>query len=332
MNLISMDFETGVNQFYLLIFLILLPLMCFGQVDPLEKGFKSYSIETEDDTIQFYIYNPYDIDKQHLFIHVDGSYPAPLWIETNPCCVTLDPFTYDLIPEEYAYIVISKHGFPFSDTEDFEVPEDYWKKNTLDFRVEWVNRVIKYIQKELFTPERIVLVGTSQGTDVAVKLAAINQDVTHLGFWVGGGLPQLMEFIMFERKKAIAGEITEMEASRRIDSLLTQFEIMFDDPSPDLKWDGNSYLSYVSFSEPPIQNLLKLDIPIYVAVGTKDENVAVENSYIIPVEFIRHRKKNLTFRQLPNYDHNFFEITESGSKIDRFDEVTKDFIKWLEED
>jgi len=64
-------------------------------------------------------------------------------------------------------------------------------------------------------------------------------------------------------------------------------------------WDGNSYLSYVSFSEPPVDNLLKLDIPIYLAVGTKDGNVAVENSYIIPIEFIRHRKKESNFSAIP---------------------------------
>ncbi|SMO58195.1 alpha/beta hydrolase family protein [Gracilimonas mengyeensis] len=311
--------------------LLLIPALCFAQITPGDKGFREYTIEAPNDTINFYLYAPRDLQKDHLFIHIDGSYPAPLWIETNPCCSTMDPFSYNLIPDNYAYVVISKHGFPFSDKEDFTVPSNYWEKNTLDFRVERVNRVIKYIQQEIFQPENIVLVGTSQGTDVAAKLATLNKDVTHLGFWAGGGLPQLMEFIMFVRKDAIAGKISEVEATKRIDSLLVQFERMFQDPSPHKMWDGNSYLSYVSFSEPPVQHLLKLDIPIYVAVGTLDKNVAVENSYIIPVEFIRHRKKNLTFRQFPNYDHNFIEITETGQEIDQFDTVTKDFIQWLEE-
>ena len=295
----------------------------FAQINPSEKGFDKYQIETENDTINFYIYNPKNITKKHFFIHIDGSYPAPLWIETNPCCVTLDPFNYDLIPEEYAYVVISKHGFPFSDKEDFKTPKDFWKKNTLDFRVSRANQVIKYIQKNIFKPEEIVVVGTSQGTDVTAKLATINKDITKIGFWAGGGLPQLMEFIMFARKDAIAGKITEFEATKRIDSLLIQFEKMFENPTPEKMWDGNSYLSYVSFSEPPVANLLKLDIPIYVAIGTKDENVAVENSYIIPIEFIRHRKKNLTFRQFPNYDHGFVEKMEKGKEIDRFDKVTR---------
>lgn len=320
--------RTNIEWRIILLILFLSYSSIYAQLNPKDKGFQSYQVITENDTIDYYIYNPKNIKKKHLFIHVDGSYPSPLWIETSPCCVTLDPFNYNLIPEDYAYVVISKHGFPFSDKEDFKIPKNFWKKNTLDFRVERVNQVIKDIQKKLFKPKEIVLVGTSQGTDVVAKLATLNKDVTKIGFWAGGGLPVMMEFIMFVRKKAISGQISEIEASKKIDSLFIQFEKMFDDPSPKKMWDSNSYLSYVSFSEPPVKSLLKLDIPIYVAIGTKDENVAVENSYIIPIEFIRHRKKNLTFKHFPNYDHGFVELKD-GKEIDRFDQVTKDFIKWI---
>lgn len=305
-------------------------LNSYCQINPNDKGFNAYQIITKNDTIDFYVYNPENIVKKNLLIHIDGSYPAPLWIESNPCCVSLDPFNYKIIPKDYAYEVISKHTFQFSGKEDFKVSKKFWKKNTLDFRVGRVDKVIKYIQAKLFKPEKIVVVGTSQGTDVASKLATINKDITHLGFWAGGGLSQLMEFIMFARKDALSGKITEEEAAEKIDMLLSQFKEMFADPSPEKMWEGNSYLSYVSFSEPPLQNLLKLKIPIFVAVGTKDENVAVENSYVIPVEFIRHGKKNLTFKQYPNYDHGFSEKV-NGQDADRFDEVCLEFFKWLNE-
>jgi len=318
-------------KYFLFILLVFITGVNIAQINPSTKGFVRYQIETPNDTIEFFIYNPKKVAKKHLFIHVSGSYPAPLWIETDPCCVTLDPLNTDIIPEDYAYVVISKYSFPFSNKEDFKTPQKFWDKNTLDFRVERTNKVIEYIQNHIFKPEKIVLVGTSQGTDVVSKLATINKDITHIGFWSGGGLPQLMEFIMFVRKEAISGKITEREAAKKIDSLFKQFETMFNDPSPKKMWDENSYLSYVSYSEPPVKHLLKLDIPIYVAVGTKDDNVAVENSYIIPIEFIRNRKKNLTFKQLVNYDHNFIEILANGEEVDRTDEVTIDFIKWLNE-
>ena len=314
-----------------IILICLITYFGFAQIAPADKGFEHYSIASNGDTINFFIRNPEGLDRKKLFIHVDGSYPAPLWIESSPCCVTLDPFNYDLIPKEFAYVVISKHGFPFSAKENFKLPENYWIKNTLDFRVKRVNKVINYIQKYIFLPEEIVLVGTSQGTDVVAKLATINKDISKIGFWAGGGHTQLMEFIMFTRKEAISGKITEIEASKRIDSLLVQFKEMFKNPTPEKMWEGNSYLSYVSFSEPPLNHLLKLDIPIYMAIGSKDENVAIENAYIIPVEFIRQGKENLTFRHFPNYDHGFIEKLDDGTAIDRFDEVTLDFLKWIEE-
>lgn len=312
------------------LFALVFSLGVYGQITPAEKGFTAHRIVTKNDTIDFYIHNPKKAVKKNLLIHIDGSYPAPLWIESNPCCITLDPFNYEMIPDDYAYVIISKHTFGFSDKENFKVSSAYWKKNTLDFRVARVNEVIRYIQKKVFKPTKIAVVGTSQGTDVAAKLATINKDITHLGFWAGGGLSQLMEFVMFARKEAIAGKITEEEAAQKIEALFDQFKAMFDDPSPDKMWEDNSYLSYVSFSEPPIQSLLQLKIPIFVAVGTKDENVAVENTYVIPIEFIRHGKKNLTFKQYPNYDHGFAEKI-NGEDVDRFDAVSLDFFKWLKE-
>lgn len=318
------------NHTLVLFLTVVLGYQTCAQVTPKSKGLDSYRILSSNDTIDFYIYNPKSVKKLHLFIHIDGSLPAPLWIETNPCCVTLDPFNYSLIPDNYAYVVISKHGFKFSDKENFNTPTNFWNKNTLDFRVERVNKVIEYIKKRIFVPEKIIVVGTSQGADVAAKLTTINKDITHLGFWASGGLSQLMEFVLFIRKSAIAGHITEEESVRRIDSLLIQFQQFFDDPSPKKIWDDNSYLSYVSFSEPPINHLVQIDIPIYVAIGTKDENVAVENAYVIPIEFIRQGKKNLTFRHFPNYDHSFMEVNETGQEIDRFDKVTKDFLQWID--
>lgn len=315
--------------FFLNIILLSGSLVGFAQLKPSKVGFKSYTIETKNDTIDFFIKNARGGVNKNLLIHVSGSWPSPLWIETKPCCVTPDVFNYSLIPQDYAYVVISKYGFPFSDKENFTTPKGFWNKNTLDFRVERTNQVIKYIQENLFRPNKLAVVGTSQGTDVVAKLATINKSITHLGFWAGGGLPVLMEFIMFVRKDAIRGKITEEEATQKIDSLLIQFEKMFADPSPKKMWNENSYLSYVSFSEPPVQHLLKLDIPIYHAIGTADENVAIENAYIIPVEFIRNRKKNLTFKHFPNYDHSFIEKSADGNDIDRMDLVTKDFFKWL---
>lgn len=68
-----------------------------------------------------------------------------------------------------------------------------------------------------------------------------------------------MKFFLFTRKGAIAGKISVEESIQKIDSLFVQFDKMFSNPSPNKIWDEISYLSDVSFSEPLVSNLLKID-------------------------------------------------------------------------
>lgn len=312
-----------------ILFLILLPVFAFSQTSPKKEGYTSYSILLKKDTIDFFIRMPKEKTPKHVFILVEGSAPMPINLKINGiCCSSYDVFNPKLIPKDYAYVVIAKHGYSFYG-EGNTIPKNYWKKKTLDFRVKRVNEVIKYIQENIFVPRNIVTVGISQGSDVVAKLGTINKDITHIGFWAGGGFNPLTDFITMARKDAYRGKITEEKATKIVDSLLTQFDKMYKDPSPDKFWDDNSYLSYVSFSEAPVKNLLKIDIPLFVAIGTADENVPVESAYIIPIEFMKHQKKNLTFKHYPKYDHGFIEIQSDSIQIDRFDKVTKEFFNWV---
>ncbi|MCC1485183.1 alpha/beta hydrolase family protein [Winogradskyella immobilis] len=310
------------------IFFLFINTLVIAQITPEEKGFVAHQIIEANDTINFYIKYPKNSIPSDLFIHIEGSYAGPLWIETDPCCVSLDPFNHDLIPENYAYLIFSKQGFKFSGKPN-EIPKNYWKKQTLDFRVNRVDAIIKYVKTHIFNPKNLVVIGTSQGSDVVAKLGTINNDITHIGFWGSGGHNQLADFIIKSRKNVYRGKITEEQSKIIIDSLLNLFHEFYKNPSPDKFWDDNSYLSYVSFSKPPLESLLKIDIPIFVAIGTKDENVPIESSYAIPLEFWRKGKDNLTFKHYPHYDHNFISINDDGSETDHIDEVTAEFFEWV---
>lgn len=328
-NFINPDERTKMNIRKLWI-LFLFPMVCWAQTSPEKEGFLAKQILLENDTINYFIRMPKEKKAQHLFVLVEGSYPMPVNLKINGiCCSSYDVFNPNLIPEDYAYVVIAKHGYTFYQERN-EIPKNYWKKKTLEFRANRVDKVIKHIKKELFQPKNVVAVGISQGCDVVAKLGTFNKDLTHIGFWASGGHNQLTDFITMARKDVYRGKITEDRATVIVDSLLTQFDKMYKDPSPNKFWDENSYLSYVSFSEPPIQNLLKIDIPLHVAIGTADENVPVESAYIIPIEFMKYGKTNLTFRHYKNYDHGFIEVLPNGKEIDRFDEVTKEFFEWIQ--
>ena len=182
----------------------------------------------------------------------------------------------------------------------------------------------------IFKPKKLIVLGSSQGSDVVAKLGTINSDITHIVFLAAGGINQLADFPTMVRKDVYKGIITEVESKIIIDSLLVQIQQIYNNPSPTKFWDDNSYLSYASFSEPPLENLLQIDIPIFVGIGMADENVPVESAYVIPIEFMRHGKTNLTFKHYPNLDHSFVEIMSDGSYVDHSDEVTREFLAWIE--
>ena len=110
-------------------------------------------------------------------------------------------------------------------------------------------------------------------------------------------------------------------------------EIEADSNSTSKMWEDNTYRRWNRFSEPAVKNLLKLDIPIFVAVGSKDQAVPIESTFIIKTEFIRHHKTNLTYKVYLGYDHGFeYLITkkdELGNTEDKWMDVFNDFMIWV---
>jgi len=170
----------------------------------------------------------------------------------------------------------------------------------------------------------------AEGAPVAPKLATINKKITHLGFWAGNVLPDFYDFILFDRKEAWKGNISEEEAHKNIQKTINSFQKIADN-SKDIQADSkNDYTNkrWWSYSEPPLNNLLKTEIPIFVQVATNDESAPIESSYILPLEFIRNKKTNLTFEVCIECDHGFQIEKENGKTINKWPDIFKKFIDW----
>lgn len=88
-----------------------------------------------------------------------------------------------------------------------------------------------------------------------------------------------------------------------------------------------------SFTETdPYKYLLELEIPVYIANGSLDENSVLSADYI-QLEFIKNGKDNLTYKTYPNCDHQFNEIImKNGQFIEakpKLDTVMKSAFEWL---
>jgi predicted esterase len=341
----------------LLIFIsTLIPLLAFGQYDPKMEEYQHKTIYTKYDTINYHIYSKGKIEeKKNILIFFHGSGGNPLFmqsikidtikviengksknkVEKTIFLNTSVPFDLDRIPNDYIFVLISKKGVPFSaDKNSYKPSKNFYKNESLNYRVWQGDKVIndltnKFIKK----PKKVLIIGHSEGSDVVAKLGHKNKKITHIGYWAGGANTQYYDFALFIQKDVQNGRTTQIEANKSLDSLFIDIKNIENDPNNSEKqWLENPYRRWSQFTEPSINNLLKINKPLFVAVAGKDESVPIESSLLIPIEFIRHKKENLTFKIYPEYNHSFAKPPKSENDEWSWEwmNVFEDFMKWVE--
>jgi len=330
------------KKILLILCLLTSNIYLFGQKLKELENYKHHSIILKNDTINYYTYAKKSIDSINtIFLYIQGSSALPLYQikkeKGSISIVTTIPFDFATIPNNYLFVVIPRKGIPFSTKMDepLPIPKSYFENQTLEYRANKANLVINDLyKKHKCHINKIVVLGHSEGSDVVAKLGTINKKITHFGYWSGGGNTQFMDFVTFIRKDVDKGNLTEEQAKIKINSLFNDLTDIMANPNATGKfWQGNdnSYKRWSHFSEPPIDNLLQIDKPLFVAIGTKDQAVPVESAYLIPIEFIRHRKNNLTFKVYPELDHGFEKELNNGDFEDHWDDVFQDFLNWINE-
>lgn len=325
-------------KYKIIILFFIISNYCFSQsrIEDYDK-FKTEKIIYKADTINYHVLYPEKITKTTgiiLFVHGSGAFPIynvkkedkNLWINSTI------PFDLEKMPRDHIFVIVSKKCVPYLVlNEDYKPKKCFYENESLDYRVWQYNNVINHIVKtKIHKPKKIIAIGHSEGSDVVAKLGTINKKISHIGFWSGSGSSQYNDFALMIRKDVISGKITEEEGMKQLNELFSQLEKIENNPKAIEKfWLENSYKRWKNFSEPAIQNLLKINIPIFVVSGTKDEAVPVESSLLIKTEFIRNNKKNLTFRLYPNYDHNLELIKNNSQETeDKWMDVFNEFMEW----
>lgn len=322
---------------FTLIFVIITNL-CLSQSVSEYKRFKHFEILTSNDTIKYHIYSQNEIaDKTKILLYIQGSDAIQMFDvrkeKKSISVVSTIPFDLNSIPRDYAFIIVSKKCVPFATiNETYNPPKCYYENESLDYRVWQYNNVINHITKTLIkNSEKIVALGHSEGSDVVAKLGTVNKKITHIGFWSGSGNTQYNDFALLIRKETSEGKTDEATSLKKLESLYTQIEDIEKNPtSIDKFWLDNTYKRWHEFSEPAVENLLKINIPIFLAIGSKDQAVPLESSLIIKTEFIRHHKDNLTFRIYPDLDHGFETVPNKKNEEpkDRWMDIFSEFMEW----
>lgn len=330
------------------IFIWLGSALCTHSQSFTDTMFRHYSFETK--TLGQVSIHVADIEpgkKKPVLIYLDGSGNYPIYYRNSNKRISgslaISPRTFR---QEFMIIAISKPGTPFFDTLSYSAsgrvyyPENdaYRRLYSLDWRAgaaaEAINYAIRHFDVDQNT---IVVMGHSEGSQVAPRVAVLNKKVTHVVCMAGNALTQLYDFILNARMQADRGEITREEGQRIADSLYTVYEAIHNDPkSTDHRWYGASYLKWASFSNSaPLDNMLALDIPILYVAGGRDNNQTILGMDYARLEFIRRGKRNLTYQVYPDCDHFFQEQKTVNGQVqnnDRLDEVFKAAVEWVKKE
>jgi pimeloyl-ACP methyl ester carboxylesterase len=330
--------------FWLLgLFLGALPLSACAQVEPNKTdmvsqfGFKERILTHGDRTIHYYVFGNEPTQESRLILYLQGSDPSPVFAYRNTDngvqYTNWLPGDHTRVSPDDIYVVVEKVGFAGLFPEEIDpIPDAYHQGNSLDDRVARADAVIDALTNA-HDYAAVIVYGHSEGAPVAAKLGTVNDRITRLGFWAGNALPDLFDFALQSRQAVHAGEITGAEAQAGLSEMFDYFDaVVMANPSDTTPDDfGYTNKRWASYAEPPINHLLALDIPLFVQVATEDESAPIESSYLIPLEFSRLRKDNLTYRVCPGCDHGFKRENTEGEIERQWPRIFKEFLDWTEQ-
>ncbi len=289
-----------------------------------------------------------DIHKRKpLLLYLDGSGDKPLFhyvvdtAQRGAMMYSTITFNYDSLAAYYHIVFIAKPGIPFVDSvisgahgsdQEPATPPEYTKMLSGDWRSYTASLALDFLLARLpVDRKKVIVMGYSEGAQIAPHVAVLNKKVTHVACFVGNGLNQFYDFIIQERLKAVRGEETAEEAQRNIDTLMLTFKDIYANRTSTTKeWAGHSYLRWASLcTKDPMDYMLQLTIPVYMAKGTADENTQILSTDYVALEFLRRGKRNLTYHPYPGCNHFFQKQGKDGKPEDHIDEAMDDLLKWL---
>jgi len=333
-------------QKLLFCFTLTLSLNAFSQTRIEGTSYTHFQINLKKDTIDFVIADTNLTVVKPLLLFCQGSLPVPLFIDFERKYiwpVPLSNFNIEELNKHYHIAVISMPKTPLivgkeylnsqliyvtDTTNQHSYSSEYLKTNYLENYVNRANKVLTFLKKKKWiNSDRIVVAGHSQGSKVATKVALNNKTVTHLGLFGADPFGRIDQMIRTARLNAQLGRITWEEA----DSTMNSYYEIYKEINNQDSLIQNPYVKTLkSFSKPTFDDLLKLNIPIYIAYGTEDR--IADLCDLMPLFFIEEDKNNLTLKRYIGLEHNFFEVDEKGRtnyEKEHWEEVMQEFINWI---
>ena len=275
-----------------------------------------------------------------LFIFCQGSLPRPLIIYHEKDFYGTFPFNPDILSYKFHLVIIGKpfipliedvtnlkSDFTFTDSTG-KTPKDYSNRNLLSYYVPRNIAIVKYLQKQSWvSSKRLVISGHSEGSTIAAKMVSQLKNVTHLIYSGGNPFGRILSIIEQSRS-----DEADTDSTKYGEDNFNHWTDIVKNKNDMNDSHGDTYKATFEFSEPLINYLEKIKIPVLVTYGTKDWSSPYND--LLRVKTIRQNKNNFTFKAYIGTEHNFFPLkkdNEPDYNIFNWDKVANDWCKWLDE-
>lgn len=350
------DTKSG-NMKQLLFFLSLWTVsQAHGQTAQLDQLCQVFHLHDGKDTTTFIIFGTQeDLKvKKPLFLFRQGSQPMPLIVQdSGKYYLIASPFHFRTYKDSYHFVMVQKPGVRLVATQQFldgyqeamrtgkptpeYISQKYTENNYRERYVAQCNQVINFLIKQPWVDTRkVVFCGGSEGFTVGADLVAnYNRHITHTILF-SGHVGRRFENPIFDTRQQIEkGQLSPEDGQKQIESLYAWWADIQKHPTALTNAPADTYRAWKSFSIRNLDNLLRINTPLYIAYGTADREIAIGLDYL-PLEFIELGKTNLTLKAYHDHDHQFFKLKRdtNGQIIDKEyngEAVAKDWMDWLDQ-
>ncbi|WP_375419328.1 alpha/beta hydrolase family protein [uncultured Hymenobacter sp.] len=306
---------------------------------PADFGFRHLVVLFGRDSVDVLVQSPpgQEETRKPLLLWVQGSQPRPLIMLDEGRPYGVFAFLTKEARPDCHIVVIGKPGIPlvadvkvldaskmFIDKITHTPPPFYCQRNYLEYYVRRNTAVLRYLKRQPWVDKAsVTVVGHSEGSTVAAHLAAVPGLVSRAAYLSGNPLGRMLSNLTDARQDEAAGDTAAVSQMWRYWRDVVADPTRLDCPP------GDANRTTYGFSAPPMKELLRARVPLFIGYGTRDKAV-VGNDYL-RLEAQRRHKINFTFRAYPGREHNFFGLKADGQvNYDDFywDKVGEDFLRW----
>jgi hypothetical protein len=317
----------------------------FAQTKVEGTSYTHFQLKTKKDTIDFVIADTNLNQVKPLLLFCQGSQPIPLFFDLDEqgiIPVPLSNFDLDELNKHYHVAVISMPKTPLivgrcnlnkqyayvTDTiHPYSYSVEFLKADYLENYVFRANEVIKFLLKQSWiSSDEVVVAGHSQGSKIAVGIAASNKKVSQVGLFGYNPFGRIDQLIRQARKSAEAEEISWEKADSIQQEQYDFYKLI---QNSDTIKAHPSLVAWESFTKPTLNELLRLKVPLYIAYGSQD--IIADFCDLLPLYFIEQGKHDYVLKRYANLEHNFFPVDENGRvnySEGKWRQVMQEFLDW----